>query len=74
MYDDLRAKGGIFRHNGPRYQYQTLRTRSYNDGSLGDDAPATVEQLRRLNIVVGIVGLLVAGMLFNQVLEKAKHA
>lgn len=73
-FDDLKAKGGIFRHDGPLYQYQQLNTRAYNDGSLGQPDPELTEQLRRLTIVVGATGLLVAGILFGQVLDRAKRA
>lgn len=72
MYDDLRAKGGIFRSGGPHLPFQDLKTRAYNDGSLGEVELG--EHMRRLTIVVGAVGLLVAGILFNQILQQAKRA
>ena len=74
-YDDLKAKGGIFRHDGPIYQYQQLNTRAYNDGSLGQDLtdPEIAKHLSRLTLVVGATGLLVAGILFTQVLDRAER-
>lgn len=71
MYDSLRAKGGIFRHGGPHYPFQELESRAYNDGSLGQADPELSFQIRKLTIVVGATGLLVAGILFNQLLERA---
>lgn len=75
-YDDLKAKGGIFRHGGPHYPYQDLSTRAYNDGSLGQEGelPDLSQQVRRLTIVVGGTGLLVAGILFTLMLDRSQRA
>lgn len=74
MYDNLRAKGGIFRSGGPHIPFQDLKSRAYNDGSLGQTELDLTEQMRRLTLVVGLVGLLVSGILFNQILQQSKRA
>ena len=67
------TKGGIFRHEGPHYPYESLSTSAYNDGALGQEDLELAEGMRRLTIVVGCTGLLVAGILFNQVLIQARR-
>lgn len=74
VYDDLRAKGGIFRHGGPRLPYQELSTRAYNDGSLGQLPERDLAwEINKLTVVVGCVGMLVAGILFNQLLDRSRR-
>lgn len=70
--DALRARGGIFRHDEPRYEYESMDTSAYNNGSLGLEETELVDQVRRLTIVVGCTGLLLAGFLFNQMLQQAR--
>lgn len=74
VYDDLRAKGGIFRHGGPRRPYATINSSAYHDGSLGQEMTQSelAHEMRKLTIVVGATGLLVAGILFNQLLSRAR--
>lgn len=41
--EDLRAKGGIFRHGGPHRAYGVDNSTAYNDGSLGQVNPMVAQ-------------------------------
>lgn len=111
--NDLRAHGGIFRHDGPYEPFATDNTTAYNDGVLGqlnpivarcrtrcaargrlsrrcisrcikrapllglgqEESSVTPErlsnQLRVLTLATGFTGLLVAGLLMQQMLRRA---
>lgn len=68
---DLRAHGGIFQHEGPFEPYASIDSAAYHNGSLGQEPPDLAFEMRKLTIVVGATGLLVAGILFNQLLQRA---
>lgn len=72
--DDLRAHGGIFKHGAPAVPYATINSSAYYDGTLGQDSSDLAFEVRKLTIVVGATGLLVAGILFNQLLERSQRA
>lgn len=108
--EDLRAKGGIFRHGGPQQAFAIDDSSAYNAGVLGQANPVVAhcarqcaargkhskrcvaqcikrmpllglgqedvpnerlsQQMRTLTLATGFTGLLVAGLLVQQLLAR----
>lgn len=108
--EDLRAKGGIFRHGGPHEAFAVDNSTAYNDGVFGQVNPVVghcarrcaaqgkhskrcvarcikrmpllglgqedvpnerlSQQMRTLTLATGFTGLLVAGLLVQQLLAR----